>query len=151
MPRPEGLISISANCSGLAFSKPCASRGAKPISRPELRRITIRLLRRSYRAAVAEGPAWTRRVARFVALANSSCEAMDPLPFAAQRCQTARQLGRIAGGFAPWKPVILAQLNRARRAVQAKNRFAAVSNDMYMRRAMDDRSGRPPPVTRPGA
>jgi hypothetical protein len=61
---------------------------------------------------------------------------MDPLPFAAQRCHTARQLGRDADDFAPRKPVILAQSDWAARAVEPKDRLASVPNDMYMRRAM---------------
>jgi hypothetical protein len=61
---------------------------------------------------------------------------MEPLPFAAQRCQTARQLSRHGGDFAPRKPEILAQFDWAARSVEPKDRLASVPDNMYVRRAM---------------
>jgi hypothetical protein len=47
MPKPEGLISISVSCEGLAFSSPCTSTGEKLTISLELRWITMRPVLRS--------------------------------------------------------------------------------------------------------
>src|SRR6266446_7343937 len=91
MPRPEGLISISSSCEGLAFSNPCASCGEKLTSSLELRWTTIRPVARSYLTAIALGPDARIRSPRRFAISKLSYLAMNVLPCAAQRFQLTRQ------------------------------------------------------------
>jgi hypothetical protein len=114
---------MSSSFAGVACSRPCASRGEKLISRLELSRITIRPLRRSYRADTARGVDCRNIFPRRFANSNRSFDAMNFLPSLAKQAQRCRQIGCDRRDVAPRKSVILAQLWRPSRTVQIEYRL----------------------------
>jgi hypothetical protein len=134
MPKPEGLISISSNCDGLAFSNPCASRGEKLTSSRELRWITTRPVARSYCAAIALGTDARIRSPRRVAISNLSYPAMNVPPRAAQRFQMIHQNSFDLRDLSPRESVVLPDLGRPRPTVQVEYRFTTSSDHMHMSR-----------------
>jgi hypothetical protein len=136
MPRPEGLISISSNCDGLALSNPCASCGEKLTSSLELRQITMRLLARSYCTAIALGTDACKCSPRRFASSKLSYPAMNVLPSAAQRFQVSRQNPLDIRDFSPRESVVLPNLGRSRRTAQVEWGLATSSDRMHVSRPM---------------
>jgi hypothetical protein len=104
MPKPEGVTSMFWSFAGVACSKPCASRGEKLTSRLELSRITIRPLRRSYRADSARGVDPRNAFARRFANSNRSLDSMHFLPCLAKHAHQCRQAGFDRCDVAPGAP-----------------------------------------------
>jgi hypothetical protein len=132
MPKPEGVTSMSWSFAGVACSKPCASRGEKLTSRLELSRITIRPLRRSYRADSARRVDSRNAFPRRFANSIRSLDSMHFLPSLAKQAHQCRQVGFDCRDVAPRISVILAQLWRPSRTVQIEYRLTPSPNDMNM-------------------
>ena len=128
---------MSRSFAGVACSKPCASCGEKLTSRRELSRITIRPLRRSYRADSARGVDSRIAFPRRFANSNRSLDSMYLLPSTAKQPQRRRQVGFDGSDVAPQKSVILTHLRRPIRTLQIEYRLTSSPNYMNVSGAVN--------------